>query len=261
MDDTGLIDSHAHVWDLTCQVVRGARYHPHYEATVETYLGVLDAHGIERAVLVQPSFLGSDNVYLLGALRAYPDRLRGIVVIDPGISDAEMDDLTALGVIGHRYNLLSMDTGLIARDDHRSLSARATMRKWWTEVQAPGPVWPALVETFAEDGTFVMVDHFGLPSGRDCPGIAALRTLGNGCVSLKLSAPYRQMTADYVQAVSGWLASQDAPDLLWGSDWPWTQHEGKHSYRDCLDWLDRWNDPTWTASVRGNEHPLGFARR
>ena len=144
---------------------------------------------------------------------------------------------------------------------YRRLSNRAMLRTWWTEVQAPGAIWPRLVDTFGEDGNFVMVDHFGLPSGPDCPGIAALRTLDPACVSLKLSAPYRQSNPHYLRAVDDWLKDRNAPDILWGSDWPWTQNEGQHSYRDCLDWAKTWENPEWQGTFEGQEVTLGFTTR
>lgn len=45
------------------------RYAPSYDATLPAYLAQLDAHGLSHGVLIQPSFLGVDNSYLLAALR------------------------------------------------------------------------------------------------------------------------------------------------------------------------------------------------
>nr|CUV26796.1 protein of unknown function [Ralstonia solanacearum] len=39
-----------------------------YDATLPAYLAQLDAHGLSHGVLIQPSFLGVDNSYLLAAL-------------------------------------------------------------------------------------------------------------------------------------------------------------------------------------------------
>ncbi len=38
-----------------------------YDATPEDYLGMLDANHIAHGVLIQPSFLGADNSYLVAA--------------------------------------------------------------------------------------------------------------------------------------------------------------------------------------------------
>ena len=51
-----------------------------YDATPEDYLRVLAANDMTQGVLVQPSFLGTDNSYLVASLRKYPGRFHGIVV-------------------------------------------------------------------------------------------------------------------------------------------------------------------------------------
>ena len=140
-----LIDSHAHVWDRSCTLIDGARYHPEYEATVCAYLGILDAHGIEMAVLVQPSFLGTDNTYLLNCLRSHPDRLRGIVVLAPATTETELDDLTAAGVIGARFNLIGHAPDSIATPEATRFIRAISARNWWSEVQVEGEHWPMVL--------------------------------------------------------------------------------------------------------------------
>ncbi|MEM1297841.1 MAG: amidohydrolase family protein [Pseudomonadota bacterium] len=253
-----LIDAHAHVWDRSCDFVPGARYRPDYEATIDTYLRVLDAHGIARAVLVQPSFLGTDNRYLLDCLRTHPDRLRGIVVVDPRITDQALADMAGMGVIGHRYNMVGRDPGVLRTGAYRDLTARATAFGWWTEVQAKGEDWPDIADLLRSDGARVMVDHFGLPSALTCRGIAALEDWDADRLCVKLSAPYRQSCADYVHAARRLTDSAPEPALAWGSDWPWTQHEGRHVYADCLAWLESWTDDRARATISAALGPLGF---
>lgn len=73
---------HAHVFARDLPLAGERRYAPHYDAPLALYLAQLDAHDIARGVLVQPSFLGADNRYLLAALSLERSRLRGIAVID-----------------------------------------------------------------------------------------------------------------------------------------------------------------------------------
>lgn len=237
MTDPPRIDAHAHVWDRTCTFVPAARYHPPYEATIDDYLRLLDRHGIERAVLDQPSFLGTDNGYLLRCLQAHRDRLRGIVVVAPDISDAALDDMAAMGVIGVRYNLLSHPAAMLAEPATRALTERAARRGWWIEVHAEGLDWPAVLDAIGDAP--LMVDHFGRPSGPDCPGLAALlaRT-GRHCVTL--SAPYRQSIADIAVIAGAFLDAWSPAACLWASDWPWTQHEGRYDFATSIRWLDDW---------------------
>lgn len=232
------LDSHAHVWDRSCNFVRGARYHPEYEATIDQYLGVLDAHGIEQAVLVQPSFLGTDNRYLLACLNAYPDRLRGIVMLEPGTGQAEIEDLAGQRVIGVRYNLLSLAPTRLADTDYLALTQRLFEAGLWIEVQAHGPDWVQVLKILGN--VRLMVDHFGKPSGPDCPGFTEILQRDPALTCVKLSAPYRQVPEDMTPYARRLLDHFGPSRCLWGSDWPWTQHETQHIYRDTVAWLDQW---------------------
>ncbi len=78
------IDCHAHVFSRDLELAAVRRYTPGYDATLAQYLSHLHAHGLSHGVLVQPSFLGTDNRYLLAALRQAPEQLRGVVVVERG---------------------------------------------------------------------------------------------------------------------------------------------------------------------------------
>src|SRR4051794_25794742 len=100
------VDTHAHVFARGLALAAERRYAPGYDAPVAAYLAMLDRNGMSHGVLVQPSFLGTDNDYLVAALRAAPDRLRGVAVVAPEI---ELDELEALGrggIAGVRLNLI-----------------------------------------------------------------------------------------------------------------------------------------------------------
>ena len=258
MDDLPLIDAHAHVWDRTCTYVDGSRYRPDYEATIGDYLRLLDAHGIERAVLVQPSFLGTDNGYMLRAASAHPDRLRAIAVVNPGVTAAALDDMAGGGVIGIRYNLLSLPPEALATPPYRALTARAAAMGWWIEVQANGRDWPAILPHLT--GVRLMVDHFGKPSGPDCPGFRAILGRDPASTCVKLSAPYRQAMPDMAPFARALIDRFGPGRCLWGSDWPWTQHEGAHDYAQSRHWLTEWTTRKEREAMAGAAPALcGFA--
>lgn len=257
MDDLATLDGHAHVWDRTCTYVPGARYRPAYQAPVGGYLRLLDAHGVERALLVQPSFLGTDNGYLAAATRAHPDRFRGIALIDPDVTDTEADDLAAAGIVGLRYNLLSLPPARLGEPAYRALTARAAARGWQIEVQANGPDWPGVLAHFG--GVRVTIDHFGKPAGPDCPGLTAILARPAATTTVKLSAPYRQRPADMAPYARRLIERFGAARCLWGSDWPWTQHEGRHGYGDTRRWLTGWTTPEERNAMRATSPRLaGF---
>lgn len=248
MDDLPVLDAHAHVWDRTCRYVAGSRYRPAYTAPVDGYLRLLDANGVGRAVLVQPSFLGTDNSYLLAALAAHPDRLRGIVVTDPGTGDGELDDMAGVGVIGIRYNLLSLPPATPGMGAWPDLTQRAAARGWWVEIQANGPDWPLVLPHVA--GARLMIDHFGRPTDVDCPGFAGLVMRDPATTCVKFSAPYRQSAPDLPAVARRMIAHLGADRCLWGSDWPWTQHEAGQAFARCRLQLTEWAAPGERAEMR-----------
>lgn len=256
MDDLPTLDTHAHVWDSTCEIISDATYRPNYQATTDTYMDLLDRHGVERAVLVQPSFLGTDNRYLLQALAAHPDRLRGIVVLDPAVSRDQMDDLSDSGIIGLRLNMMhstAPDTGAMT-----GILEAAAERGWWIEIHAQGDGWATVLHSLPA-GARVMIDHFGRASGPDCPGLAALCELDpeNACV--KLSAPYRVPAPDLMAIASRLINHFGAARCLWGSDWPWTQFEGSHDYGETREWLATWTTDRERTEMRQSVEALcGF---
>ena len=99
------IDVHAHVFSPDRPFAAGARYVPDYAAGLEEWFALQDAAGVTHGVLVQPSFYGTDNSMLLAALAAHPRRLRGVVVVNPGVDRAILKRWDAAGVRGIRLNL------------------------------------------------------------------------------------------------------------------------------------------------------------
>jgi len=80
------IDTHSHVFHRGLKLASGRRYAPDYDAPLSLYLQQLDQNGTTNGVLVQPSFLGTDNSYLVECVKQTNGRLRGIAVVDAPIS-------------------------------------------------------------------------------------------------------------------------------------------------------------------------------
>lgn len=238
------VDTHAHIFDRSLELAAQRRYAPDYDATVEMFLAKLDAHGMSHGVLVQPSFLGTDNEYMLAGIAKAASRLKGIAVIAPAIEEAELDRLSARGVVGIRLNLVGRDLPDLAGAEWKQLLASLSRRGWQVEVQDEakrlGEVLPRLVDS----GVNVVVDHFGRPDpklGIEDPGFKYLLTLGpTRRVWVKISAPYRLSDEIARAAVPLVKDAFGIERLLWGSDWPHTQHEKEVSYGDMLARLESW---------------------
>ncbi|WP_408449765.1 amidohydrolase family protein [Paraburkholderia sediminicola] len=253
------IDAHAHVFVRGLPLAQQRRHAPDYDATVEAYAGHLLSNGVSHAVLVQPSFLGTDNSFFLDVAKRYPRRFRGVAVVDCAVADNELALLDSTGVVGIRLNLVGLKLPQLTAPDWRRLFARVNALGWHVEVHRQAVDLHAVVGPLLEQGCTVVVDHFGRPDPRtaaDDPGFKYLLSLAaTGRVWVKLSAAYRSAENDDGMALGTALASQllDAytpARLVWGSDWPHTQHQQLVDYTATRRALDQWvPDAAQRASI------------
>lgn len=256
------VDSHAHVFLRDLPLVAARRHAPESDATLPDYLGLLDAHGLTHGVLVQPSFLGTDNRFMLEALRSYPKRLRGVVMLGPATDEQELAALDALGVVGVRLNLVGLPLPNLNEPPWQVFLARLKALNWHLELHRGAADLPPLLDAALRTGCRIVVDHFGRPDAGLAsadPGFAALlQRAATGRIWVKLSAAYRngrtaQLPADARTpallaadaaatriCARQLLATFGAERLVWGSDWPHTQHRELVDYGHSLSVLADW---------------------
>lgn len=239
------VDTHAHVFHRGLPLAPGRRYAPDYDAPLALYLRQLDENGMTNGVLVQPSFLGFDNSYLVECLKAAPQRLRGIAVVDPTTPVAELDGLAKVGVVGVRLNLVGQPLPNLDDAATAAFVDRVKGLDWQIEIQRNATDLAPLAATLIKRGVNVVLDHFGLPDpklGVEDPGFKALLALGpTGKAFVKISAPYRNGPEGRDFAKRAYPLLRDAFGLdhvMWGSDWPHTQFEKTESYARNLAFLD-----------------------
>jgi predicted TIM-barrel fold metal-dependent hydrolase len=243
------VDSHAHVFakDLPLAPVR--RHAPDYDALIEEYLAQLDRVGVSRGVLVQPSFLGTDNSYFLAALRRFPDRLRGVAVVSPQITSKELHAMAEQGVVGIRLNLVGLPIPELFSEEWKGLLKQVRDLDWHVEVHREARDLPALIPPLIASGCKIVIDHFGRPDptlGADDPGFKfLLEHASTGQVWVKLSAAYRTWGAEQTgeacsRTARALLASFGPHRLMWASDWPNTQHQHLVDYDATWRALDCW---------------------
>lgn len=262
--DPRTVDTHVHVFTRALPLAAGRRHSPSGDFTPADLFAVAGRHGIGRIVLVQPSFLGTDNSYLLATLALAPDRLRGIVVIDPAVADAQLDGFARAGVVGIRLNLLGKDLRTVLAADWTALLKRVAARGWQIEIQAQGRDLPSLIDGLAPFGAPLVIDHFGRPDpvlGVGDPGFRRLLAAGpGGPLYVKISGSYRCGGADAAPYARALLDTLGPGRLLWGSDWPHTQFEAVRSYGDGVAELSAWLSPAEQAAVAETSRRLfGFA--
>lgn len=240
------IDSHAHVFLKSLSMAQHHRYVPDYDAPLAQYLALLDHYGMTNAVIVQPSFLGSDNSFLLSALHAQPQRLRGIVVIDPETDLHALADMKDSGCVGIRLNLIGLpDPDLTGAIWQRALLKLKDL-DWLVEIQVEAARLEAILNPILRSGVRIVVDHFGRPDpglGVNSPGFQYLLSVGKTRrVWVKLSGAYRNGPDGRgeeiaMQAMPLLREAFDLNHLVWGSDWPHTQFEKTTSYEAAYQLL------------------------
>ncbi|MCY0386185.1 amidohydrolase family protein [Robbsia sp. Bb-Pol-6] len=248
---TDRVDSHAHVFLKDMSWTEGRRYAPSYDAPLALYRSLLAENAISHAVLVQPSFLGTDNRYLIDCLERHREQLRGVVVVEPDVELALLDEYDAKGVVGIRSNLIGKQTPDYASGAWRHLLKRLRTLDWHLEVQIEAARLSEIRAPILDSGVRLVIDHFGRPDperGVCDPAFQDLLSLGKtGRVWVKISGAYRispRTTAgatnheagrDHIKttARTAYGMLKDAfgvGRLIWGSDWPHTSYESTENH-------------------------------
>lgn len=238
-----LTDTHFHVfksgWAAT-----GARYAPQYAASLSDWLQLAQSLDVRRGVLVQPSFLGTDNQQMLQALAAYPKELRGVAVVSPTISQTEIAALHRLGVRGIRLNLAGLSHEIPEWSQAQTLWQSLEFMGWHLEIHTDQGGLPKVLSQLPSHLPLV-IDHMGKPMSskrQDDSFQALVRRRGSQKVFIKLSAAYRLGGLNPLEIAQVWLQELGAGALLWGSDWPCTNHEHLANYAELFyrlnDWLE-----------------------
>jgi predicted TIM-barrel fold metal-dependent hydrolase len=216
-------------------MVAERRYTPG-PASANDLQGHLQRSGLQRAVIIQPSFYGTDNRCMLQALRELQGAGRGVAVVATDTNDVDLHALHKQGIRGLRLNVESSGHG-----DIQAISAalhywaeRIGALGWHLQIYASLDALHALSPALQGLTVPAVLDHFAMVTDStpldDVRVQAVLSVVRSGHAYVKLSAPYRiqsSSTPDF-DAVARLAAQylQANPDrVLWGSDWPHTNRE------------------------------------
>jgi predicted TIM-barrel fold metal-dependent hydrolase len=245
-------DTHVHVFDpVRFPFAPDTPYQPIAAelASAHDLAAMLDAAGIERVVLVNPtSGYGDDNRCMLDALERLGPRARGIARVPLDVSSRRLDALARRSVVGVRVDFIVAGLAPLSDTSFVRLLTRLADRDLVLDVQTEGDQFARIAKALAGVPVRVAVDHLSRPrpeQGVGAPGFRALLGMaGSGRVAVKLSGPMRcsRETAPYRDLdpfLAVLLREFSASRLVWGSDWPFLRSDRRLDYGPMLAWLAR----------------------
>jgi predicted TIM-barrel fold metal-dependent hydrolase len=257
------VDTHFHVFEAG-QAVPNARYSPRYTAPLNSWQQATQGVGVTHGVLVQTSFMGTDNGYLLQHLQQNNDTLRGIAVVFPDSDLEKLADLNTQGVRGIRINLAGQSHDMTAWQAAKPLWDAVLQLGWHVELHTDAGALPAVLAAVPLDVP-VVIDHFAKPvnallKDETVQSVQGRAAATSAQIYVKLSAAYRLQAGVNPKQLAGlWLGELGENALLWGSDWPCTNFEAQADYADLhgllADWLG--NDTAAVQAARST-NPMGL---
>lgn len=226
----GAVDAHCHVFgpQAAFPFSPKAKYIPQ-DAGPDKLFSLRDHLGFSRNVIVQASCHGTDNSATLDAIAKSGGKARGVAVVDPHISDTELDRLHEGGIRGIRFNFLKRLVDNAPKDKFQEIAKRIERLDWHVVIYFEAELLDELTPFMDALPTQVVIDHMGRPDvsqgpeGQEieafCRFLEARPNIWTkvSCADRlsKLGPPYE----DFACAV-GPLVEMFQDRVLWGTDWP-----------------------------------------
>lgn len=255
----GTCDVHMHVFGPLDRYPSVAKTHYTLpDGELGLFLRVMPVLGIDRFVIVQPSFYGTDNACLLDALADAGPQARGVVMIEPDLADSELARFHRLGVRGVRIDLFKRAQEPLAAIQAyiQAMAERIAPLGWHLQFYAPGWLVRDLIGFLGGLEIDFVIDHMGYMLEED--GLTEadfqqlLRLMRDGSCWIKLSGPYRlakKKGYGAVEHVAKAIVKAAPERALWGSDWPHIPESGRDT-GELLNLLPLWApDPADRQSI------------
>jgi D-galactarolactone isomerase len=221
-------DCHMHIYD-------GERFAPsrpesrmQANASVPDYRLLQKRIGTARTVVVSPAAYGTDNRVTLDAI-AQLGNARGVAVVHPTITDAELKAFAEGGIRGIRFTQFDPASATTTFDMIEPLAKRVHDLGWHVQIHMRADQITAAASLWERLPCAIVFDHLGRlpqPAGTDDPAFKVIRKLiDQGRTWVKLSGAYLNSRigppsyADATRVAQAFV--QAAPErMVWGSDWP-----------------------------------------
>ena len=249
-----IIDTHVHVWEIDPPTYPIGPTAPNWTAlpdepgTADELLAEMDAHGVDRSVLVQTSWSTWDNGYIADSVARFPTRFIGHGLLNP--QDAQNTEqarywVKERGLAGFRFHPMYYP--------NEKILLTAQNQPLWEEIAALDVVIQFHLRAEQADQIAVIaaryphlrliIDHMGYPQ-LDQPAAAfdpiiELARFPNICFKLsdvkgrsRLPFPHEDVHP-FIQRL---LHAFGAQRTLWGTGYP-GHHRAKHNWHTLADEL------------------------
>jgi predicted TIM-barrel fold metal-dependent hydrolase len=263
----GAADCHIHIYDARFKSDLPALA----GATVADYRRFQKRIGTSRVVIVTPRNYAVDNAVTVEAIRQFGGSARGVGVLRPTVTDAELKSLNDGGIRGIRFTVGDPKGAVVSIDMIEPLAKRIAEYGWHVQLNMTRDQIVENAPLLQRLPTQIVFDHLGQlkpPAGTDHPAYGVIRGLvDKGRAWVKLSGAYSNTQvgpptyADATKVAQAYVKA--APErLVWGSDWPHPS-EAQHKPDDALlfDLLSTWapDEATRTRILVTNPQTLyGF---
>ena len=242
-------DCHMHASDpARFPATHTARLQQH--GTIADYQLMQRRIGMTRTVVVTPAAYATENAVTLDAIAQLAPNGRGIAVVHPDITDAELKRLDAGGIRGIRFTQNDPAAATTTIDMIEPLSRRVAALGWNVQIHMRGDQIAAAKDLWDRLPSSIVFDHMGRlqGSGIEDPAFAVMhRLIDKGRTWVKISGAYIETKvgpptyADSTKVAEAFVKA--APErMLWGSDWPHPSLDAAHKPDDALlfDLLAEW---------------------
>src|SRR5258706_573547 len=225
----GACDCHMHIYDPARFAMPPSKRVAPSNATVSHYRSLQKRIGTARVVVVQPRNYAIDNRVTVDAIAQLGPNARGVAVLHPTVTEAELRTLHEAGIRGIRFTLGDPATAVVKVDMIEPLAKRIAGMGWHVQFNVEGEQIIELADLLRHLPTQLVFDHLAnptLPAGIEHRSHAIVRGLvDRGRTWIKLSGAYSNSKIgppSYPEATQTARAFvKAAPErLVWGSDWP-----------------------------------------
>jgi predicted TIM-barrel fold metal-dependent hydrolase len=203
--------------------------------------------GTSRVVVVTPAAYYTDNEVTLDAIAQLGSQARGVTVVHPAVTDAELKRMNDAGVRGIRFTQFDPKTATTTMDMIEPLAKRVQLLGWHVQIHLRNDQIVAAEDLLLRLPGTIVFDHLGRltpPEGLNHPAFKIIRRmLDGGRTWMKLSGAYFfGDPPDYPEAAKVARAYiTAAPErMVWGSDWPHPTEKEKPDDAVLFDLLGGW---------------------